>query len=80
MDRFYLVAIMLFAISYDMVDNTIVRVLEVIDHERGTTPLVDYLEFVYSEAKRDHDLHNISFGVYDKYFSNQQFIERVSPF
>lgn len=80
MDKFCLVAIMLFAIRYDMVDNTIVDVINAIDRLRGIIPRAYYLELVFSEAKRDHDLYNISFGVYDKHFDNQQFVKRVMPF
>ena len=58
MDKFCLVAIMLFAIQRDMVDYSIVDVINAIEH----------------------DIYNVSFGVYDKYFDNQQFVERVLPF
>ena len=80
MDKFCLVAIMLFAIQYDMVDNSIVDVINAIDRMRGIIPRADYLELVFSDAMRDHDVYNISFGVYDKHFDNRQFVERVLPF
>lgn len=80
MDKFCLVAIMLFAIQYDMVDNSIVDVINAIDSMRGIIPRAYYLEIVFSEAMRDHNLYNISFGVYDKHFDNQQFVKRVLPF
>lgn len=28
----------------------------------------------------EHDIQNVSFGVYDKHFENRQFVERVLPF
>ena len=80
MDKFCLVAIMLFAIQRDMVDCSIVDVINAIDRARGIIPRTDYLELVFSDAKCEHDVYNISFGKYDKYFDNQQFVERVSPF
>lgn len=80
MDKFCLVAIMLFAIQYDMIDNSIVDVINEIDRMRGIIPRAYYLEIVFSEAKTDHDVYNISFGVYDKYFDNKQFVKRVLPF
>lgn len=80
MDKFYLVAIMLFAIQHDMVDNSIVDVINAIDRERGIIPRADYLELVFSDALSDYTIHGISFGKYDKYLDNQQFVERVLPF
>ena len=80
MDKFCLVAIMLFAIQYDMVDYSVVDVINAIDRVRGIIPRTDYLEFVFSDSMCEHDVHNVSFGVYDKYFDNQQFVERVLPF
>ena len=80
MDKFCLVAIMLFAIQYDRVDDSIVDVINAIDRERGIIPRTDYLELVFSDAMRDHNVYNISFGVYDKHFDNQQFVKRVLPF
>ena len=80
MDRFYLVAIMLFAIQHDMVDDSIVDVINAIDRVRGIIPRTDYLELVFSDAIYEHDVYNVSFGVYDKHFDNRQFVERVLPF
>ena len=80
MDRFYLVAIMLFAIQHDMVDDSIVDVINAIDRVRGIIPRTDYLELVFSDAIYEHDVYNVSFGTYDKHFDNRQFVERVLPF
>ena len=80
MDKFCLVSIMLFAIQHDMVDNSIVDVINAIDRERGIIPRTDYLELVFSDAIYEHDVYNVSFGIYDKYFDNRQFVERVLPF
>ena len=80
MDRFYLVAIMLFSIQHDMVDDSIVDVINAIDRARGIIPRTDYLELVFSDALGEHDVYNVSFGIYDKYFDNRQFVERVLPF
>ena len=80
MDKFYLVAIMLFAIQHDMVDDSIVDVINAIDRVRGIIPRADYLELVFSDALAEHDVYNVSFGKYDKYFDNRQFVERVLPF
>ena len=80
MDKFCLVAIMLFAIQHDMVDDSIVDVINAIDRVRGIIPRTDYLELVLSDAIYEHDVYNVSFGVYDKHFDNRQFVERVLPF
>ena len=80
MDKFCLVAIMLFAMQRDMVDYSITDVINAIDRIRDTMSRVDYLELVFSDALGEHDIYNVSFGVYDKYFDNQQFVERVLPF
>ena len=80
MDKFCLVAIMLFAIQHDMVDNSIVDVINAIDRARGVIPRTDYLELVFSDAIYEHDVYNISFGIYDKYFDNRKFVERVLSF
>lgn len=80
MDKFCLIAIMLFAIQHDMVDNSVVDVINAIDRERGIIPRTDYLELVFSDAIYEHDVYNVSFGVYDKHFDNRQFVERVLPF
>lgn len=80
MDKFCLVAIMLFAMQRDMVDYSITDVISAIDRARGIMSRVDYLELVFSDALGEHDVYNVSFGVYDKYFDNRQFVERVLPF
>lgn len=80
MDKFCLVAIMLFAIQRDMVDYSVECVIKCIDKDRGTMSRVDYLELVFSDALSEHNIYNVSFGVYDKYFDNRQFVERVLPF
>lgn len=80
MDKFCLVAIMLFAIQRDMVNCSFVDVINAIDHERGIIPRTDYLELVFSDAIYEHDVYNVSFGIYDKHFDNRQFVERVLPF
>ena len=80
MDKFCLAAIMLFAIQRDMFDYPITDVINAIDRERGILPRTDYLELVFSDAMCKHDVYNVSFVVYDKYFENRQFVERVLPF
>ena len=80
MDKFCFVAIMLFAIQHDMVDNSIVDVINAIDRVRGIIPRTDYLELVFSDALCENIIHDVSFGVYDKYFDNRQFVDRVLPF
>ena len=80
MDKFCLAAIMLFAIQHDMVDYSIVDVINAIDRARGIIPRTDYLELVFSDAIYEHDVYNVSFGVYDKHFDNRKFVERVLPF
>ena len=80
MDKFCLVAIMLFAIQRDMADNSIVDVINAIDSVRGTMPRIDYLELVFSNALYEHVIHDVSFGTYDKYIENRQFVERVFQF
>ena len=80
MDKFCLAAIMLFAIQHDMVDCSIVDVINAIDRARGIIPRTDYLELVFSDALDEYVVNNVSFGIYDKYFDNRQFVERVLPF
>ena len=80
MDKFCLVAIMLFAMQRDMVDCSVECVIKCIDKYRGTMPRVDYLELVFSDAIYEHVIHDVSFGTYDKYIENRQFVERVLPF
>lgn len=80
MDKFCLISIMLFAMQRDMVDNSIIDVINAIDRTRGTMSRVNYLELVFSDALYENTIHDVSFGVYDKYFDNRQFVERVLPF
>ena len=80
MDKFCLVAIMLFAMQRDMVDYSVVDVINAIDRARGIIPRTDYLELVFSDALYDYNIHDVSFGIYDKYLDNRQFVERVLPF
>ena len=80
MDKFCLVSIMLFAMQRDMVDYSVVDVINAIDRARGIIPRTDYLELVFSDALDEHVVNNVSFGIYDKYFDNRQFVERVLPF
>lgn len=80
MDKFCLISIMLFAMQRDMVDCSITNVINAIDRERGTMSRVNYLELVFSDALYENTIHDVSFGVYDKYFDNRQFVERVLPF
>lgn len=80
MDKFCLVAIMLFAMQRDMVDYSITDVIDAIDRARGIIPRNDYLELVFSDALYDYNIHDVSFGIYDKYLDNRQFVERVLPF
>ena len=80
MDKFCLAAIMLFAIQHDMVGYSIIDVINAIDRARCIIPRTDYLELVFSDALGEHDVYNVSFGIYDKYFDNRQFVERVLPF
>ena len=80
MDKFCLAAIILFAIQRDMVDYSITNVINAIDRERGILSRADYLELVFSNALDEHIVKDVSFGIYDKYFDNRQFVERVLPF
>ena len=80
MDKFCLVAIMLFAIQRNMTDHSIVDVINEIDSERGILKRSDYLELVFSDALARYVVGMASFGIYDKYFDNQQFLERIWPF
>lgn len=80
MDKFCLAAIMLFAIQHDMVDCPVIDVINAIDRERDILPRADFLELEFADAMCKHDVYNVSFGIYDKYFNNRQFIERVLPF
>ena len=80
MDKFCLVAIMLFAMQRDIVDWSITDVINEVDRERDILSRADFLELEFADAMYKHLIHDVSFGVYDKYFDNEQFRERVSPF
>ena len=80
MDKFCLVSIMLFAMQRDMGDYSVVDVIDAIDRIRDHMSRVDYLELVFSDALYEHVIHDVSFGTYDKYIENRQFIERALPF
>ena len=80
MDKFCLVANMLFAIQREMVDCSIVDVINEIDRERDILSRADLLELEFADAMYKHTIHDVSFGIYDKYFDNRQFVERVLPF
>ena len=67
-------------IKFYKVMNPVVDVINAIDRARGIIPRTDYLELVFSDAMCEHDVYNVSFGIYDKYFDNRQFVERVLPF
>ena len=79
MDRFCLVAIMIFAMQHNMVNYSIVDVINEIDREREGMSRVDYLELEFANANWKHNAHDVSFGIYDKYFDNQQFLEKIWP-
>ena len=80
MDKFCLIAIMLFAIQRNMVNCPIVDVINEIDRERDILPRADFLEFEFADAMYKNLIHDVSFGIYDKYFNNLQFLERIWPF
>ena len=79
MDRFYFVAIMLFAMQRDMVDCSIADVINYIDCERDILPRTHFLELEFADARYKNIMYDVSFGIYDKYFDNQQFLERIWP-
>ena len=79
MDKFCFVAIMLFAIQHCITNCSIVDVIDAIDREREGMSRVNYLELCFLNALDEHISRNVSFGVYDKYFNNLQFLERIWP-
>ena len=79
MDKFCFVAIMLFAIQRDMINYPIVDVINYIDCERDIQSRARFLELEFADAMYKHTIHDVSFGIYDKYFDNQQFLERIWP-
>ena len=80
MNKFCFVAIMLYAIQHNMVDCPVVDVIDKIDRYRENKSRVSFLVLAFINALDEHDSRNVSFGVYDKYFDNSQFIERILPF
>ncbi len=80
MDKFCLIAIMLFAIDRGMDNYSVIDVINAIDSERGILSRADYLELVFSDAFDRYVVGMASYGEYDKYLDNRQFIERVMPF
>lgn len=75
MDRFCLVAIMLFAMQRDIVDYSIVDVIKLIDKERGVISRIDFLKDVFEDAIYEYNVYNVSFGIYNKYLYIQQFVK-----
>lgn len=75
MDRFCLVAIMLFAMQRDIVDYSIVDVIKLVDKERGIISRIDFLKDVFEDAIYEYNVYNVSFGMYDKYLYIQQFVK-----
>ena len=67
MDKFCLVSIMLFAMQRNIVDNSIVDVINEIDKERGIMQRIDFLKIVFEDAVYEYNVHDASFGIYDKY-------------
>lgn len=67
MDKFCLASIMLFAIQRDIVDYSVVDVIKLIDKERGIMSRIDYLKLVFEDAVYECNVHDISFGIYDRY-------------
>ena len=67
MDKFCLVSIMLFAMQRDMIDYSIVDVIKLIDKERGIMSRIDFLKIIFEDAVYEYNVHDVSFGVYDKY-------------
>ena len=67
MDKFCLVAIMLFAIQRDIIDYSVVDVIKLIDKERGIISRIDFLKTVFEDAVYEYNVYNVSFGIYDKY-------------
>ena len=67
MDKFCLVAIMLFAIQRDIIDYPVVDVIKLIDKERGIISRIDFLKVVFEDAVYEYNVYSVSFGIYDKY-------------
>ena len=67
MDKFCLVSIILFAMQRDMVNYSVVDVIKLIDKERDIMSRIDFLKIVFEDAVYEYNVHNVSFGIYDKY-------------
>lgn len=67
MDKFCLVSIMLFTMQRDMIDYSIVDVIKLIDKERGIMSRIDFLKIIFEDAVYEYNVHDVSFGIYDKY-------------
>ena len=67
MNKFCLVAIMLYAIQRDMVDCSVIDIINHIDKERGIMSRIDFLNAVFEDAVYEYNVYNVSFGIYDKY-------------
>lgn len=67
MNKFCLVAIMLFAIQRDIIDYPVVDVIKLIDKERGIISRIDFLKTMFEDAAYEYNVYNVSFGIYDKY-------------
>lgn len=79
MDRFCFIAIMLFAMQRNMINCSIVDVINEIDSERDILTRAHLLELEFANAMYKHIMHDVSFGTYDKYFDNKQFVDRMWP-
>lgn len=77
MDRFCFIAIMLFAMQRNMINCSIVDVINEIDSERDILTRDHFLELEFANAMYEHIMHDVSFGTYDKYFDNKQFLDRI---
>lgn len=67
MNKLCLVSIMLFAMQHNMVNCSIVDVIKLIDRERGIMSRIDFLKIVFEDAVYEYNVHDVSFGIYDKY-------------
>lgn len=77
MDRFCFIAIMLFAMQRNMINRSIVDVINEIDSERDILARAHLLELEFANAMYKHIMYDVSFGTYDKYFDNKQFLDRI---
>ena len=67
MDKFCLVSIILFAMQRDMVNYSVVDVIKLIDKERDIMSRIDFLKIVFEDAVYEYNVHDVSFGIYNKY-------------